>query len=247
MPLMATNLSGQQPVNARSHRVVRCNLRAIRPRQPKPRPALPARIGLRMETPVSRVVVLRLAGRAHLETRHRGLRPVVRNAPRDREPRPAVGAVQERIAIAPVGGIEQLAQTVGAGGRIRRNPRAHLPAHLAGHNPEPRLSLWRRLADRHRVDPRQRRSLRAQPRAKTPQSALPALRWRSPPHPCRCRSAPPGPPRRPAGTRTAETPLPAPRRAPALRAVGLRGVALRAVLVLVEILRQDGASHRPPA
>jgi hypothetical protein len=116
------------------------NRRSIRAHQPNPRPALPARIRLRMKSPVPRIVVLRLARRAHLESRHRSLRPVVRNPPRNREPRPAVGAVQKRIAVPPVRRIQQLPQAIRARRRIRRNPRAHPPQHLAGNNPESRLS-----------------------------------------------------------------------------------------------------------
>ena len=62
--------------------------------------------------------------RAHLEAGHRGQRPVVGHAAHDREARPAVRAVDERVAVPPVAGIEQLRQAVVArravGGDRRR-------------------------------------------------------------------------------------------------------------------------------
>ena len=85
------------------------------------RPANPASVRLCVEAAIQRVVILRLAQRAHGELRHRGLRPVIRNAPRDREARSAVGAVEKGIAIAPVRGIKQLSQAIQARRRIRRN------------------------------------------------------------------------------------------------------------------------------
>jgi hypothetical protein len=80
-----------------------------------------------MEAPVSRVVVFRLASRAHRELRHGGLRPVVGNTARDREPRPAVGAVQEGIPVAPVAWVQQFAQAVRASRGIGWNPGAYRP------------------------------------------------------------------------------------------------------------------------
>ena len=96
--------------------------------QPDVRPADRAGVGLRVEAAIGWVVVLRLAGRAHRESRHRGLRPVVGNAARDGEARTAVGAVQKWIAVAAIVGIEQFAQAVRAGRRVRGNARAHLAA-----------------------------------------------------------------------------------------------------------------------
>ena len=82
----------------------------------------PTCVGLRVEAPVCRVVVLGLAGRAHCETRHRSLRAVVGNAAGDGEARAAVGAVQEGIAIAAVGWVEQLAKAIGARRGVGGNP-----------------------------------------------------------------------------------------------------------------------------
>ena len=84
------------------------------------RPARRARVRLGVEAPVARVVVLGPAGRAHREARHRRQRAVVGDALHDREARPAVGAVRERVAVAPVGRVAQLAQAC----RARRASRA---------------------------------------------------------------------------------------------------------------------------
>ena len=82
------------------------------------------------------IVVLRLAGGAHFEARHRGLRAVVGNAARDGEARAAVGAVEEGIAVAAVARIEQLAQAVRAGGCVGGNAGRDLTVRLAGGDAE---------------------------------------------------------------------------------------------------------------
>ena len=119
-----------------------------------------------MEAPVQRVVVLPLAGRAHGELRHGGLWPVIRNAARNGEARPAVGAVQERISIAAVVGVQQFPLAIRAGGRIRGNSRAD-PAHnLTGNDMESCTAGLcpgkGQFAHHNRVDARQRRRLAAQ-------------------------------------------------------------------------------------
>ena len=88
------------------------------------------------KTAVPRVLVFTTAGRTHLEARHRGQRPVVRQVANDREPRAAVCAVGEGVAESPVGGIEHLAPAVGAGGEIRRDRNLALDGAGAGHDRE---------------------------------------------------------------------------------------------------------------
>ena len=73
---------------------------------------------LGVEAAVGGVVVLGRAPLAHGERRHRGQRPVVGHVADDGEPGPAVGAVDERVLVAPVGRVGQLAQAVGAGGGV---------------------------------------------------------------------------------------------------------------------------------
>ena len=75
---------------------------AVALEQPHLRPADRAGVGLGVEAPVQRILVLGLAGVAHLEARHRRQRPVVGDPLDDREARPAVRAVQKRIAVAAV-------------------------------------------------------------------------------------------------------------------------------------------------
>ena len=60
----------------------------------------------------TRILVLAPARLAHDEAGHRRQRPVIGHAGDDREPRPAVGAVDERIAVAAVRGIGQLGEAV---------------------------------------------------------------------------------------------------------------------------------------
>ena len=67
-------------------------------------------------------------------------RPVVGDAAHDREARPAVGAVDERVAVAAVRGVEQLAQAVGARRGVRRDERP----------PAPRRAGWRGCGSRAR-------------------------------------------------------------------------------------------------
>ena len=89
---------------------------ALLPRDP--RPAREAGVGLRMEAAVGGVGVLRRAVGAHLEALHRGRGAVVGKLVDDGEARSAVGAVDERIAVTPIGGVEQLAHAIVARGEI---------------------------------------------------------------------------------------------------------------------------------
>ena len=108
--------------------------------EPELRAAVPAGIGLGVEAAVEWIVVLGLAGGAHFEARHRGLRAVVGDAAGDGEARAAVGAIEKWIAVAAVGGIEQFAQAVGAGGGVGGNAGAHAAEDFAGDDAEPDLS-----------------------------------------------------------------------------------------------------------
>ena len=70
------------------------------------RTALEASIGLGMESPVFGIGVLMRAFRAHRELAHGRARAIVRQLVDDREAWAAVRAVDERIAITPVGRVE---------------------------------------------------------------------------------------------------------------------------------------------
>ena len=88
------------------------------PRQPQqayPRPADRARVGLGVEAPVGRVLVLAAARGTEGEASHGRALAVVGQPLDDREPGPAVGAVGEGVVVAAVRGVEQLAAAVVAG------------------------------------------------------------------------------------------------------------------------------------
>jgi len=85
------------------------------------RAALPAGVGLGVEAAVGGVVVFSLAGGAHGERGHGGLGAVVGDAAGDGEARAAVGAVEERVAVAAVGEVEEFAEAVGASGGVGGN------------------------------------------------------------------------------------------------------------------------------
>ena len=106
-------------------------LAAVGGAEAQPGPARSAADGLRVEPSVGRVVVLARARVAHGEAGHRGARAVVGNVAHDREPRPAVRAVEERVAVPTVGGIEELTETVVAGCRVCGHERASRPAGIA--------------------------------------------------------------------------------------------------------------------
>ena len=140
MPLMARISPASETVDGFGDGIGRWNLQRRRRDEPERGPQSPAGVGLRVEAAVGRIVVLGLAGRAHFEARHRGLRAVVGNAARDGEARAAVGAVEEGIAVAAIVGIEQFAQAIGAGGGVGGNA-----GRDAGRGPR-----WRRCGSRFR-------------------------------------------------------------------------------------------------
>ena len=87
------------------------------------RPADGASIGLRMEAAVSWVCVLRCAGSAHGKARHGGGGAIVGDVLNDGVARAAVGAVGERVAVAPVVGVAEVAPAGVAGACVGRNQR----------------------------------------------------------------------------------------------------------------------------
>ncbi len=77
-----------------------------------------AGIWLGMEPPRGRIPILRLACRAHREGPHGRPAAVVGQRVDDREPRAAVGAVDEGAAMPSIGGIAQLGKACPAGGDV---------------------------------------------------------------------------------------------------------------------------------
>ncbi len=88
--------------------------------------------GLRMVAAVACILVLAAAGRAQGEAPHGGVGSIVRQRRDDAEARPAMRAVGERIAVAPVGGIEHFRQAVRAGRHVGQDERRHRPGRVAG-------------------------------------------------------------------------------------------------------------------
>ena len=69
-------------------------------------------IRLSMKAPIRGVVVFSLAGRTHPKMPHGGPGTVIGNVIDDGVARSAIGAIYKRIQIAPITGIEKLAQAV---------------------------------------------------------------------------------------------------------------------------------------
>ena len=122
-----------------------------------------AGVRLGVEAAVERVVVLRPAGCAHREAGHRRARAVVGDSAHDREPRAAVGAVDERVAVAAVAGVAQLVQARVAGRAVGGDRRSGGAARGAGHDRELTLADRRQRPVAHALDGRERRRLARQP------------------------------------------------------------------------------------
>ena len=117
-----------------------------------------ARHGLGVEPAVSRVFVLPTAFRAHRERAHRRPLAVVRQCLDDREPRPAVRAVDERVTEPPVAGVEQLGETGGARRGVGRDE--PIPCAVdRGVDGEPAQSFHGGRRPRDGLDARERRRL----------------------------------------------------------------------------------------
>src|SRR5208283_2474868 len=96
------------------------------------RPAGRTRVRLRVKAAVARVVVFRLALRAHCELFHRCVRAVVGQGLDDAEAWAAIRAIDERITMATVPGIENFTKTIRTGGDVRQHERGLVAAGFAG-------------------------------------------------------------------------------------------------------------------
>ena len=121
-PLDRGDLSRFERLLTKSDRVAGDRIARV-VRKPKPRPAVVAAHGLRVIAASRNIKKLRRAFIAHREACHRGLFSVVGDAADDRKARPAVGAVDERVAIAAVLLVEQLAHAGVARRRVGRDRR----------------------------------------------------------------------------------------------------------------------------
>ncbi len=123
------------------------------------RPALVTADRLGVVPAVGRVAILGRAGVAHVECRHRGVRPVVREIADDREARAAVRAGDEGVAEPTVVRVVHLGDAVVADRRVGRDQGS-----AAGHaatldDPETSFVGGRARRSRHRFDPREWRCL----------------------------------------------------------------------------------------
>ena len=104
------------------------------------------------------IVVLPVAVRAHGKAPHGGQGPVIGHVFDNGKAGAAVGAVDERIAVAPVLRVQQLPQAVRAETDVRGDERVALRLHAAVENAEVRVSFERAAPVRFdRLDDRQQR------------------------------------------------------------------------------------------
>ena len=106
------DLSFSQEADRLCNRICRIDPATVPGHKCQRRAADRAGVGLGMEPAVVRVVVLGAAIRAHRERRHGGVGPVVRDGFDDGVPGPAVGAVDERVTVAPVGRVQEFGPAI---------------------------------------------------------------------------------------------------------------------------------------
>ena len=135
-----------------------------------------AGVRLRVKPAVGRIVVLAQAIRAQLESGHGGVRPVVGDVADDGVARPAVGAIGERVPVAAVGGVREIAPAGVARRDIRRDERELARHRHAVADRELALSDGGRLADLGFLDPRQRGGVLQNPARERVYRAARALR-----------------------------------------------------------------------
>ena len=103
-------------------------------------PAGKAGVRLGVEPAVGGVGIFGGAFRAHGEGVHRGRRPVIGQRADDGEARAAVGAVDEGVVIASVGGVEEFPQTVVARCDVRRYERGPCAVRVGCEDGEARIA-----------------------------------------------------------------------------------------------------------
>src|SRR5262249_291982 len=108
---------------------------------------------------IQRVVIFRLARTAHSEWRHRRVRTVIGNIAHNREPRPAVRAVDKWIPVTAVLSVEQVQGTVRGSRYILRKQRADGVAALTGDYTEFAIGIACYFDGPQLGDSRQRRCL----------------------------------------------------------------------------------------
>ena len=87
-----------------------------------------------MKPPIERIFVFLLAFGTERKTRHRCMRPVIRNSSGNGIAGTAIGAIGESVPAPPVLRVSYILNTVGAGRHIGRNQRLRRYTALAGQN-----------------------------------------------------------------------------------------------------------------
>ena len=105
------------------------------------------------------IAILGEAVRAHLERRHARRGAVIRNRPKNRKSRTAMGAIRERIAIAPVRRVADVGHAFGAGGGVGDDAGRN-GATPARHDAEIRWRFARQRRRFDQIDPGEGRGLR---------------------------------------------------------------------------------------
>ena len=126
-----------------------------------PGPADRAGVGLGVVPAGGDVAVFGRTGRAHGKAGHGGVGPVVGQRLQDGEPGPAVGAVDEGVAVAAVGGVVHLPQAGRAGGQVGGHQGGASPAGAGADDEPPVPCRGGQQLGLHRLHHRQRRRVPA--------------------------------------------------------------------------------------
>ncbi|OQA96753.1 MAG: hypothetical protein BWY25_02215 [Chloroflexi bacterium ADurb.Bin222] len=122
-----------------------------------------AGVGLSVKAAVGGVFVLGTTGVAEREDAHGSIGPVVGDVRDEGEARPAIRAVDEGVAVAPVGRIEQLPQAIGTSRHVRRDEHETSCLRLRMADLERRVAIRGDRCRLQRSDVRERGRLSAQP------------------------------------------------------------------------------------
>ena len=117
---------------------------AARVPQGKSRPTGRTGGRLRVEPAIPGVLILLTTAGTHGERGHRGPLAVIRQRPDDREARTALGAVQERISVAPIPAIAHLREASPADRQVRRGKQRQVSLAGTGVDPESLTAMMRR-------------------------------------------------------------------------------------------------------
>ena len=141
-PFDSHNLTLADARRRRFNGIIRSNRLATVIMKSDMRPAFVTGIGLGMKSPVGRVVVLGLAGSTHFKIPHGGLGAIIGDIIDDGIARPAIGAIDKRIQIAAISGIEKLLAAIITDRYVRRDQGGHPGLAPAFGDPEFRKGLY---------------------------------------------------------------------------------------------------------